>query len=670
VDRFRREFADSDLWAYRDLLQARIHTAGNEKANHKAAAELLEGVVRKSKLDHSRSLARFHLARTYRLLKDHKNALKAVAPLVAEIRKADKPTEFVDAILYAAASQLAEKQFQPAVDSATLYLKLSSTAATRTLPASGSLWALATRAEAYFELACGPARSPAPTDRSKMDADADAMLKDFAKEPLAAQTIHRIAEAAYNRKKWDWSTPLFTKLAALGKDSRHHAAALSGLGWSLFQQKEYRKAADTFATLQKDHPGHALIPQAGYKEAECKEKLDKLDAAAEKYLAVFNQFAPKDPARPGDEKLNGKHYYTYHAGLNAARVLGKQKGKTKDADAAYERLFTLFPKPEQLDLRLDEWALLNYNAENYKRADEIFRRLIRDVPDSPLVDNARYTLAESDMNAGKLNDAKKVFAELHASGKSDATVKEVSLYRLIGIAVAQEQWRDARKLATAFRGEFPKSDHRWYAAFSEAEARFSLRDYAGAKTLLVALKTEKPDSMAAKSPWFQRVWLIDAEMAVRERDYGTVEKTIADAKSRFAKWPQVYLFDEVLGGAYKQQAKFKEAREAFGRVIAHPKGRRTATAAKCQALIADTYFMQDDFEKARQEYFKVETLYAFPEYQAPALLLAGHCEEKLGDFKAAAKTFQDLIKRFPKSKEAAQAKPRLAAALKKSAKNP
>ena len=105
------------------------------------------------------------------------------------------------------------------------------------------------------------------------------------------------------------------------------------------------------------------------------------------------------------------------------------------------------------------------------------------------------------------------------------------------------------------------------------------------------------------------------------------------------------------------------------RVSAHPKGRRTATAAKCQALIADTYYMQDDFKNARLEYFKVDALYAFPEYQAPALLLAGHCEEKLGDFKAAAKTFQDLIKRFPNTKEAAQAKPRLAAAMKKSAKS-
>jgi TolA-binding protein len=670
VDRFRREYPDSDLWAYRDLLQARIDTVGNDKAKHKAAAELLEGVIRRSKIDQTRSLARFHLARTYRLLKDHKQALKAVAPLVAEIKKSGKPTEFVDALLYAAASQLAEKQYQPAVDSATLYLKLTSAAATRTLPASGSHWALSTRAEAYFELASGPARSPAPTgDISKALADLDTLSKDFAKDPLTAQTINRIAEAAYKRKKWDWSAALFTKLAALGKQSRYYAAALSGLGWSQFEQKEYRKAADAFASLQKDHPNDALVPQAGYKEAECEEKLNKLDAAAEKYLAVFNKFAPKEPAKPGDEKLNGKHYYTYHAGLNAARVLGKQNGKTKEADAAYEKLFKLFPKPEQLDLRLDEWALLNYNAKNYKRADEIFRRLIRDVPNSPLVDNARYTLAESDLNAGRLEPAKKVFAELHASPKSDATVKEVSLYRLIGIAIEQEQWTDARKLAAAFRSEFPKSDHRWYAAFSEAEARFSQRDYAGAKKLLAALKTEKADSIAAKSPWFPRVWLIDAEIAVHQRDYDAVEKTFADAKKRFAKWPQAYLFDEILGRAYKQQAKFKEAREAFGRVIAHPKSRRTATAAKCQALIADTYFMQDNYKAARLEYFKVDTLYAFPEYQAPALLLAGHCEEKLGDFKAAAKTFQDLIKRFPNTKEAKQAKPRLAAALKKAAKN-
>ena len=458
---------------------------------------------------------------------------------------------------------------------------------------------------------------------------------------------------------------LFAKVVSLGKEARLHAAGQSGLGWTKFEQKNYKAAATTFAQLLKDHPSDALLsPQAAYKFGECAERLDDKPLAAKRYAAAFQQFSPKSAAKAGDDKQGGKHYYAFFSGLSAARMLAKLK-RVKPADAAYQALLEKFPKADKLDRRLDEWAQVNYNAGDYKRADEIFRRLIKDVPDSPLVDNARYTLAESDLNAGKLNAAKKVFAELHASKKSDVVVKEISLYRLIGIAVEQEDWNNARKHAKAFRDEFPKSQHRWYASFSEAEARFHQNDHKGARSLLNALKKETNDSTAGKSAWFPRVWLLSAESAYRQSDYSNVSKTVTDAKSRFAKWKRAYLFDDVLGRSFQRQAKFKDARAAFGRVITHEKGRRTATAAKCQFLIAETHLMQEDYKAAREAYYRVDSLYAYPEWQAPALYMAGQCEEKLKDFKSAAKAYADLIKRFKTSPYAAKAKPRLASVQKK-----
>ncbi|MFQ5730895.1 MAG: tetratricopeptide repeat protein [Planctomycetaceae bacterium] len=648
VDRFRKEYSTSRLWPYRDMLRARILKAGSDRKDQAKAAALLENVVKSAEGERAKRLARYHLTLTYRLLGDHKKALKTVRPLL-KAPETKRDARYYQALLLAGRSELADKQFKNALVTLSRYLKEHK-------GGEQTVVALAARAQAAYHT--GNART--------LTADANRLIKSFADDPLAGAAVLQLAETAYRDKRWKTAVKLFGKVIALGKTSRLHAAAQSGLGWSQFEQKDFKAAAETFGRLLKDHSTDALLaPQAAYKQAECAERLKDLTDAAKKYRSAFQSFAPEKPAPAGSDKRGGRHYYTFHAGLNAARVLAKLK-QIKPADAAYEELLSKFPEAERLDRRLDEWALLNYNAGRYKRADEIFRRLIKEVPGSPLVDNARYTLAESALNAGKLKEAKKVFAELHASEKSDATVKEVSLYRLIGIAVEQQDWKTAQKLAAGFRKQFTNSRHQWYAAFCEAEARFHQDDLKTAKTLFESLKTETPGSVAGKSPWFPRVWLLSAELAYRQSEYGDVDKTIAEAGKRFAKWPRAYLFDDVQGRSFQRQAKFEQAREAFGRVVSNEKGRRTQTAAKCQFLIAETHLMQDDYEAARKAYFRVDALYAFPEWQAPALYMAGQCEEKLKDFKAAAKTYADLIQRFKDSPYAAKAKPRLASVRKKS----
>ena len=652
VDRFRTDYPKSDIWPYRDLLQARIHTAGKDKAKHREAEALLRGVIAKSTNARSKLLARFHLLRTLRLLGNHKAVVKESTPLLNDVLKNKEKSEFIDALLLISRSQLEQKSYKGAISTASSYL---------TLKPNGDLAAaaLGTRMTAAFHA----------DDAKQLLADADRLLKEFPKTGNGGPTVHRLAEAAYGKKDWDTAAALFRRLTSLGTDSKYHGPALSGLGWAQFEAKKYAKASTTFGQLLKDHgDDRMLASQAAYKQAECDEMQNRPADAAAKYQSAFEKFAPETPAAPGDEQPKGKYYYAFQSGLKAARLLAKQKDKTKQADAVYEKLFTKFPKPKHLDRHLDEWALINYNAGDYKRSDEIFRRLIKDVPKSPLVDNARYSLAESDLNAGKVNDAKKEFVALYTSAKSDDGIKEVSLFRLIGISIESEDWKAATKWAVDFQKTFSKSRHRSYAAFSEAEARFHQNEYKAADAILAKLRSEPADSVAAKSTWYPRVWLIAAESANQQAKYADVLSLAAEAKKWFGKWKELYLLDEVVGRSYKRQAKFKEAREAFARVTAHAVGGKTRTGAKCQFLIADTFIMQDDYKSARKAFFRVDALYAFPQWQAPALYQAAQCEEKLKDFAAAVKTYQDLISRFPKSKYAASAKSRLATAKKRAGK--
>ncbi|NOX55825.1 MAG: tetratricopeptide repeat protein [Planctomycetes bacterium] len=116
----------------------------------------------------------------------------------------------------------------------------------------------------------------------------------------------------------------------------------------------------------------------------------------------------------------------------------------------------------------------------------------------------------------------------------------------------------------------------------------------------------------------------------------------------------------MLGRAYKRQAKFDQAREAFRRVVDSVQGRRTETAAQAQLMMAETFFLQKNYKQALLEYLKVYHLYAYPEWQAAGLFQAGLCDEMLGNWSDAAKTYELLLNQFPKSELAQQAERRLA----------
>jgi TolA-binding protein len=127
----------------------------------------------------------------------------------------------------------------------------------------------------------------------------------------------------------------------------------------------------------------------------------------------------------------------------------------------------------------------------------------------------------------------------------------------------------------------------------------------------------------------------------------------------------LYQADEVLGRSLKSQAKWTEARAAFERVLKDPHGKLSETAAKSQFLLADTYLQEKNYETALKEYLKVDILYKFPDLQAAALYQAGVCHEELQKWKDAARTYDEMLRRFPKHEHAALARERLDAVRKR-----
>lgn len=633
IERFAREYPESGLRRSQQLLRGRLLEARGEL---KAAAEQYETVLNESELEETRNQARLYLARTQQQMENHAAALATITPLADQVRRGTAGAEYSDALLLQGSCLLSQEDYEPAVEVLTHYLQLGPTAE-QTAQARAGL--------ALASLRLG-----------KTDAALDywrQLSEGRPESPLVGQTTLELAEAAYGQSEWELAGRLFGVLAEAERKSPYRAAGLSGLGWTLFQRKQFQEAAEKFSQVVREHPqDRKLAAEAAYMHGRALQDAGELQEAARVYAQALQAFAPDHSA--------------WLAGLQAARVLSQLK-QVDEADAAYAALLKQFPKPDNLGRLLDEWALLNYEAKRFARADEVFRRLVKEAPESDRADDARFSLAESDLIAGKLDDAQQAFEELAASSQSDAKVQENALYRLIGIAVEQEDWSDAVAAARKFEMQFPDSAYRWDVQFHLGDAQLHLEDLDAARQTLASLRERGEDPQVREKHWFPHVWIALAEIAFRQKQYADVASLVEELRNRQPESSVLYQADEVLGRSYKNQAKFDEARAAFERVIESKAGRRTETAAKSQLMIAETYFIQKDFKTALKEYLKVYHLYKFPEWQAPALFQAALCDEELNQWRSATRTYEDLLREFPESEFAAQAKRRLEVARRNAA---
>ena len=629
IDRFEREYPRSQLTTRHRLQAGRLKVARGGNTNLKDAQTLFRTAIAQGGSETIRNRARYQLARVGSRLGNDRMVLDTLRPILAAIKDSNRPGEFDDALVLAASSFLASKQHKPAAESAAKYLKK---------PPRGPLSpdALAVLAESK--------------QRQGQVAGSDLALTQLANlsgtKPIYAQTVRRMAESSYAEKNFQRSDRLFGNLVALGPRSPFHAAGLSGRGWSLFESKKYAEAAAIFGRVVVLHPKDKLAAEAAYKAAECFEKADEPEKAAEAYRVATKSYPNSS--------------FAFLAARRAARLLALDK-KTPQADAAYAALLKQFPKAKDRDGLIFEWAGMHADADDFKKADVLYRQLIREYPRSRHVTAARFSLAESDLLAGRLVQARTAFLQVARSQAGDDEVRQDALFRLVGIATEAKQWEQVREHGKALRTRFPKSRHSWEVRFQLGQAALHLRDYPTAQAELAAVLGQTRNEQVAGASWFDEAWVLLAETRFRTRDYEGLVRTVNDFRRTRPGSKVLYKADEVLGRGMlkKPRPDFTAAREAFGRVISSAEGRKTKTAARSHLQMADSFYIQKNFREAKKQFLAVEILYNFPDIQSPALFQAAACQEQLREFAEAVKTLDMLIRKHPDSSFAAMAKKRL-----------
>ena len=193
----------------------------------------------------------------------------------------------------------------------------------------------------------------------RVDVALDRLWLAEADRPLAQRTTYQLADQAYTEKNWARAAKVFQRLITGGSGEYQHAA-LSGLGYSLYESKQYAPAAQAFEKLvMTGTAARPLAADAAHMRALALRQAGDGNAAAEAYESALRQFA-----RTGDDQnLSAEDQQVVAIAFQCAKGLARLRSDLQQRDAADTAYATavaqleLLPAAQQqeLDKLIHEW---------------------------------------------------------------------------------------------------------------------------------------------------------------------------------------------------------------------------------------------------------------------------------------------------------------------------
>jgi TolA-binding protein len=290
-------------------------------------------------------------------------------------------------------------------------------------------------------------------------------------------------------------------------------------------------------------------------------------------------------------------------------------------------------------------------ADEPAKANELLDRLVKQFPSSALIPRALFLSAEARSEQHDFAAVVERLAPLAAKPLPEDLLPGV-LYRLGRAHIELAAWSDAKASFERLDREFPEGPLRREAEFWIAEADRQQGDPKAAAVRLARLVAEPGE----REPWIATAWLRLAQCQGELKRWKDLLSTTEQLRERFPRYELMNVAEYHSGRALQNLGRFDEAREAYRRAIG---GHGDETAAQSQFMIGETYFHQKRYQEALREFLKVEILYAFPRWQADALLEAGKCHENLQENSRAVETYNRILEKYPNTPAAERASERL-----------
>ncbi len=446
---------------------------------------------------------------------------------------------------------------------------------------------------------------------------------------IGLPTIAFVADAAFDADRFDWARRLFEMMAAAHDADDFRARGISGLAWIDHRQGHDAEAVERFGQLIAMFPEHKLTPAAAFMRAALLEQIDRNAEAIDAFRLVIDKYPEYDETPQA---------------MYRVAVLSETQGNTDQALTYYRRLIDEhaddWPNLDEVLFRV-AWVLQHSDRPNESLAT--FQRIYEQYRESRFWYEAAYRLAERDFAAQQYNKTRERLAEL-IGANPPAKILAHALYLDARTAQAVGGWADVEKPLARLLAEAPNSELRLPAEFWLAEAAYQQDRFDEAAQRFAALNGRLPGRTDA---WIPTVMLRRAQLLAIERRWPEAleaAQAFLTAHPRSKQSQDAYY---LIGRCLTAQARFDEARDAFLKAAPRDGAVKNETAAQAQWMIGETYMHQDNYEQALTEYFRVEALYAFPRWQAAALLQAGKCYEHIGQPREAVVLYRRILTKYP-----------------------
>jgi TolA-binding protein len=460
------------------------------------------------------------------------------------------------------------------------------------------------------------------------------------RDPARAAMVFHLAEAALRQQDWMWAEQLFRMLTDSQQPS-YRARGLSGLGWVQYHSDKPAAALESFQQLVREFPEDGLAGEAVYMQAVLLEQTQRPDEALAVYRKLLKDY-PQHAQRPT-------------AMLHAA-VLLENKKQSEQAAQLYGQLIREHAADwPQIDTAIYRLAWLMLDANRPDAALQQFTALYQQHRDSSYWPDAAFRLASATFESGDPSQALELTEELMAAGPPDE-IRAHAIYLQARIARAANDWSAVQKLLNRLVTDLPDNPLRATAEFWLAEAAYQQERFDEADRRIGQLVAGIEQLDVSLQPV---VLLRQAQMLAQQKKWPESLQVARRVEAQFPEFPQRAELDYVIGRGLVADARFSDARAAFLRAAPRDGTGKTETAAMAQWMIGETYMHQENYQQALREYLRVEALYAYPQWQAAALLQAAKCYEQLNQPQQAAATYQQIVDKYPNQQVADEAARRL-----------
>ena len=425
------------------------------------------------------------------------------------------------------------------------------------------------------------------------------LLRQYPQSRLRGQTQYKLAQLAAAEGEYTDAVQRYQAIAADPELSSYHNFANYGVAWCLMQLDRYADAHQALQAVLAKNLTDLLGGEALLAEGVCLRRLDRPAEA----VASLRKFLERNPQ--GTPLANG----LYELGLAYT-----QQRQFESANEMFERVLNEVPDYPVSDQVLFEWAWNLLDQDHAEAAVEKFTLLIDQFPGSAHAGEANYLIAQQLYDHGRYPQAIPVYQRAVELAR-DPELEEKSRYKL-GWAQFQAGQLDAAAQSFAAQVDrFPEGRLAVDGIFMQAECDFK-QDRFEEAMLGFRRARQSFEALSDKehvAPQVRTLIYLHGGQSLRElRQWDECEQWLDVVLKQNSDSPYLPVALYELGHCKQNQGKLDEAITHYAEVA---NNYRNEVAARARFMLGEIYFSRKDFVKAIPEFQRV--MYGFGGEKAP-----------------------------------------------------